>query len=198
MNAIIVLAGSIVGAIRALQKQWREVIEDIRTGTLNPKITEPELRSEVETKVLMNPNPELAAKLEMECLKDETWENIIPRLFPNARLIECIISGSMYQYAPALKKFAGHVPIASLLYGSSEGNYMGISPNGNCAIEDVSYMLWPEAAYFEFIPLENGEDMDQDDAQGDQLKVLEACDLEVGKDYELLLTTVTGMSVLIP
>ena len=132
----------------------------------------------------------------MECSKNETWENIIPRLFPNARLIECIISGSMYQYAPALTKFAGRVPIASLAYGSSEANHMGLNPNGNCAPEDVSYMLWPEAAYFEFLPLENGEGMDQDDVQGDQLKVLEACDLELGKDYELLVTTVTGMSVI--
>ena len=42
-------------------------------------------------------------------------------------------------------------------------------------------MLWPEAAYYEFIPSEdqNGE--------SDSRKVLEACDVEVGKEYKILL-----------
>ena len=39
-----VVAATVVGSIRALQKQWPEIVEDIRTGKLNQKIkTQPEL-----------------------------------------------------------------------------------------------------------------------------------------------------------
>lgn len=175
-----------VGAIRALQKQWPEIVEDIRTGTLNTKITDAEVRSEVEK--VLKPNPEQASRVEMECSKED-WASIIPRLFPNAPFVECVISGTMYQYAPALEHFVGHLPILSTFYAASECSFMGLNPNPNCAPKDVTYMLWPEAAYFEFIPVEPDG---QQSSESETRKVLEACELEVGKEYELLLTTVSG------
>lgn len=185
-------AVSMVGAIRELQEQWTEIVEDIRTGTLNPKVTEPEVRSEVESTVLNKPNPELASKIAMECSKED-WGGIIPRLFPNAQLVECIVSGSMHQYVSALQHFSGHLPISSPLYGLSEAHYVGFNANGNgSTAAEETYMLWPEAAYFEFIPEDKlgGEDGNKDEGS----RVLEVGDLELGRDYELLLTTVSGMS----
>ena len=173
-----------VGAIRALQKEWPEIVEDIRTGKLNKKITDPELRSEVEK--ILTPNAEQAGRVEMECSKED-WAGIIPRLFPNAHYLECATTGSMSQYGPALKHFAGHLPNVSTSYGSSECNIFGFNPNPCCLPKDVTYMLWPESAYYEFIPLENPNE------RSDSVQVLEACDLEVGKEYELLVTTPSGM-----
>ena len=186
-----VVAVTMVGAIRALQKQWTEIVEDIRTGTLNPKITEAEVRSEVESKVLNEPNPKLASKIAMECSKED-WGGIIPRLFPNAQLVECVVTGSMRQYVSALKHFSGHLPISSPQYGMSEANYVGINANINGSTAEETYMLWPEVAYFEFIPEDElgGEDGKNKDAG---FRVLEIGDLELGRDYELLLTTVSGM-----
>ena len=187
-----VVAVTMVGAIRELQEQWTEIVEDIWTGTLNPKITEPEVRSEVESKVLNKPNPKLASKIAMECSKED-WGGIIPRLFPNAQLVECIVSGSMHQYVSALQHFSGHLPISSPVYGLSEAHYVGFNANGNALTAEETYMLWPEAAYFEFIPEDKsgGEDGNKDD----EFRVLEVGDLELGRDYELLLTTVSGMYI---
>ena len=58
-------------------------------------------------------------------------------------------------------------------------------------------MLWPETAYYEFIPLEDPDEQKQNgklsvtDSELN-LKVLEVCDLEVGKRYELVVTNVIG------
>ena len=180
-----VLAATLLAGIRALRKHWPEIVEDIRTGTLNARVTEPELRSEVE-KLLMIPNANQASRVEMECSKEE-WASIIPRLFPNAHFVECVTSGSMYQYVPALQHFAGRLPIVSTFYAASECCLIGVNPNLSCSPKDVTYMLWPESAYYEFIPSED------QNGQSDSPKVLEACDLEVGKEYQILLTTVSGM-----
>jgi auxin responsive GH3 family protein len=138
------------------------------------------------------PNPELATKIAMECSKED-WGGIIPRLFPNTQLVECIVSGSMHQYVPALQHFSGHLPISSPLYGLSEAHYVGFNATGNgSTTAEETYMLWPEAAYFEFIPEDKfggGEDGNKEDG----FRVLEVGDLELGRDYELLLTTVSGM-----
>ena len=37
-NHVFVLAAIMVGEIRALQKEWPEIVEDIRTGKLNKKL----------------------------------------------------------------------------------------------------------------------------------------------------------------
>lgn len=165
----------------ALQKQWRETAEDIRTGTLNKSITEPEWRAAVEK--TLKPNPDLASMIEREC-SQEDWRGVFPRLFPNAHYVGCVLSGSMLQYAPALKHFAGHFPTISPAYGASECGLIGLNPNMKCAVEDITYMLWPEKAYYAFIPL--------DDNNGERVKVLKACELEVGKEYEILRTNCVG------
>ena len=184
----------IVGAIRALQRQWPEIVEDLRTGTLNPKITEPEMRAAVEK--TLNPNSEIAGLVERECGKKD-WGGIIPRLFPNAHYVACVISGSMLQYAPALKHFAGHLPIMSPVYAACECAFIGLNLNLTCEPEDITYMLWPDSAYYEFIALEDPNDEKQNEEiavtnSESSLTVLEACDLEVGKYYELVVTNVIG------
>lgn len=88
----------------------------------------------------------------------------------------------MLQYAPALKHFAGHLPLISPGYAASECGVIGLNINLMCAPEDVTYMLLPEKAYYEFIPVEHHNDEE----------VLEACDLEVGKEYEILITNIAG------
>lgn len=159
-------------------------MEDIRTGTLNKSITEPEMRAAVEK--TLQPNPDLASRIETECSK-ENWEGILPRLFPNVRFVACVISGSMLQYAPALKHFSGHLETISPVHAAAECSFIGLNPHMKCAPEDITYMLWPETSYYEFIPM-HGDGVEQ---SGD-VKILEACDLEVGKEYELVVTNVIG------
>jgi len=178
-----VFAAIVVAAVRALQRQWRQIVEDIRTGTVNSDIvTNSEVRNAVE-KTLMGANPELAMKVEREC-DDAHWEGILERLFPNARFVGCVLSGSMAQYAPVLKFFAGKLPMISVAYVASECGVIGLNPDMKCEPEDITYMLWPEKAYYEFIPV--------GDNCVERETTVEACDLEVGKEYEIVVTNATG------
>ena len=82
-------------------------------------------------------------------------EGILPRVFPNARFVACVLSGTMMQYAPALKQFSGHLSVISPVHAAAECSFIGLNPNLKCAPEDISYMLWPETSYYEFIPLDD-------------------------------------------
>jgi hypothetical protein len=65
--------------------------------------------------------------------------------------------------------------------------FLMLNPIPCCSHKDVTYRLWPESAYYEFIPWEDQS------GQSESLKVLEACEPEVGQDYEILLTTPSSM-----
>lgn len=142
----------------------------------------------------LHPNRDLASTIEKECSKED-WEGILPRLFPNAKFVACVLSGSMLQYAPSLQHFSGHLSIISPVHAAAECSVIGLNPNMKCAPEDITYTLWPETAYYEFIPL-NEDGLEIHD--GESMKVLEACELEIGKDYELVVTNVIGKQSLLP
>ncbi len=55
LQQCVAIAATVVTGVRALQKQWREIAEDIRTGTLNKFITKPEMRAAVEKTLKTQP-----------------------------------------------------------------------------------------------------------------------------------------------
>jgi auxin responsive GH3 family protein len=91
----------------------------------------------------LKPNPDLASVIEREC-SQEDWEGIFPPVSSQTRTMW----DAMLQYAPALQHFAGHLPILSPAYGASECGLIGINPNMKCATEDITYLMWPEKAYY--------------------------------------------------
>jgi hypothetical protein len=187
-------AASLVAAVQILQKCWVEMCEDIRSGTPNAKILNPELRRAMEK--ILKPDPQLAAMIERECSKND-WAGIIPRIWPNTVVITTILSGSMQHYVPILKHFAGNnIALVSLFYGSCECHLLGLNVRLNCPTDQVEYMIWPESAYFEFIPVA------ADDSHADNIaphstgkktpQLVDTADVELGKEYEIVITTVSG------
>ena len=77
--------------------------------------------------------------------------------------------------------------MVSTRYASSEFEHIGLNPKMNYDLEEITYLPWVERMYFEFIPIDGGID-----GYGGVLKVLEACELEVGQEYELVVTNNTG------
>ncbi|GJN17571.1 hypothetical protein PR202_gb04649 [Eleusine coracana subsp. coracana] len=105
-----VFASGLLRAIRFLQLHWKELAHDIRTGTLSSKVTEPSIRDAV-AEALRGPNPDLADLVEAEC-KDDSWERIITRVWPNTKYLDVIVTGAMAQYIPTLKYYSGGLPMA--------------------------------------------------------------------------------------
>jgi len=185
-------AVTVVGTIRLLRRCWPELCHDIRNGTLNQKVSDPATRKAVE-QILMKGDPELASTIEIQCSTHD-WGHIIPHIWPNMLSISCVLSGSMQQYVPTLKHFAGHIPLISPLYAASECPIMGLNVQFNHPPDAISYMIWPESAYFEFIPISGTPQAhDLSNSTEDQpLRLVDAADVELGKEYEIVVTNVSG------
>ncbi|MBA0559675.1 hypothetical protein Golob_016628, partial [Gossypium lobatum] len=173
-----VFASGLLRAIHFLQNNWKQLAHDIATGTLNPKITDAPVR-ECMRKIL-KPNPELAQLVIMECY-EENWECIIKRIWPRTKYLDVIVTGAMAQYIPTLEYYSGGLPMACTMYASSEC-YFGLNLNPMCKPSEVTYTIMPNMAYFEFLP------------HGSSTSCLvNLAEVEVGKEYELILTTYAGL-----
>ena len=92
-----------------------------------------------------------------------------------------VINGDMFSvFSEKLAEYLGNLPMHCFAYASSESN-IGIAPRMNVMDE---YVLLPDVCYFEFIP------EDQMEAPQDTLTIRQ---VETGKRYELVLTTLSGL-----
>ncbi|KAI5077337.1 hypothetical protein GOP47_0007161 [Adiantum capillus-veneris] len=171
------LAYGITEALRFLEDVWEELCSDISSGTLSHRITDNSVRAA--TSKFLQRDPQLAEKVHFECVKG--WSGIIKRLWPNVIYINTIVTGAMEPYVPYLKSYAGDIPIVCGDYGSSECT-VGINLSPMSPPEEVIFTLVPYAAYFEFLPLDQEGDMP-----------IDLMELEVGKEYEVIVTTVAGL-----
>ncbi|GFQ08422.1 probable indole-3-acetic acid-amido synthetase gh3.1 [Phtheirospermum japonicum] len=175
-------AFSLVRVIKFLQLNWKQLTQDIRTGLLNPKVTDPSIR-ECMTR-LMRPDSDLADHIGLECAKDN-WEGIVTRIWPNTKYFSTIATGTMAQYIPTLDYYSGGLPIASTLYASSEC-FFGINLNPMCKPSQISYTFMPNEVYFEFLPNSSSEDLTHS-------QLVDLVDVEIGKEYEVVVTTTAGL-----
>nr|ADK27716.1 GH3 [Dimocarpus longan] len=179
-----VFASGLLRAIRFLQLHWQSLSNDLETGTLSPKITDPSIRNCMAG--TLKPDSELADFIRNECSK-QNWEGIITRVWPNTKYLDVIVTGAMAQYIPTLDHYSGGLPLACTMYASSEC-YFGLNLNPMCKPSEVSYTIMPNMAYFEFLPHEPGST-----ATGSAPRLVDLVDVEVGKEYELVITTYAGL-----
>lgn len=173
------LAYGITEALRVLGDVWEELSNDICLGTLSNRIIDDSVRADVLK--CLRCDPQLADKVRAECAKG-CWSGIIKRLWPNVKYIHTIVTGAMEPYVPYLKIYAGDVPIVCGDYGSSECT-VGINLCPMSPPEQVSFTLVPFAAYFEFLP----------SSQEREVVAVDITGLEIGKEYEVIITTVAGL-----
>lgn len=181
-------AHSLVHAFQTFEEVWEDLCADIRDGVLSEKVTVPSVREAV-TKIL-KPNPELADSIYMKCTGLSNWYGVIPALWPNAKYVYGIMTGSMEPYLKKLRHYAGHLPLISADYGASEG-WVGANINPTLPPEQVTYAVLPQTGYFEFIPLEV-------ENSASSIHYLESepvglTEVDVGKTYEVVITTFGGL-----
>lgn len=182
-----VFASGLLRAIRFLQLNWQQLCQDIRTGTLNPKVTDPSVR-ECISKILA-PNQELADFITKEC-EGENWECIIPRIWPYTKYLDVIVTGAMAQYIPTLDYYSGGLPLPCTMYASSEC-YFGLNLNPMSKPSQVSYTIMPNMGYFEFLPHDPANPVHF--SRDSPPHLVDLADVEVGKEYELVITTYSGL-----
>lgn len=184
-----VFASGFIRAIHFLEKHWPILCHDIRTGTLNPQITDPLVRESLMK--LLKPNPKLAEFIETECGK-ESWKGIIPRLWPNTKYVDVIVTGTMSQYIPTLNYYGNDLPLVCTMYASSEC-YFGINLNPLCKPCEVAYTLIPTMAFFEFLPVAREDEGPEKSNTFDKNDLVDLVDVKLGHEYELVVTTYAGL-----
>lgn len=186
-------AYSIVQSFVTFEELWRDLCIDIRDGSLSKRINQPKVRKAVLD--IISPNPKLASKIEAACkeLEDLDWFGLVPKLWPNAKYVYSIMTGSMQPYLKKLRRYAADVPLVSAEYGSTE-SWIGVNVDPCLPPEDVTFAVVPTFSYFEFIPLyRHKQDCNlavDDDFIED--KPVPLSQVKVGQQYEIVLTTFTG------
>ncbi len=164
-----------------LEEHWEMLCDDIEKGTLNPsvKIT-PELRREYEKK--FKPKPERTAFLRKEFEKGFDTP-IAPRIWPRLTWGYGMMGSNLSLYIDKLRKSIGDTPLHNMGYAAAEGFFAA-----PMELNTADCVLLPHCIFFEFLPLDEGEEKPRED-----VTPLLIDQLEVGKKYEMIVTNYSGL-----
>ena len=160
-----------------LEENWRMLCDDIENGTIDKSVLIPDgLRRKFEKK--LKPNPLRAAELRAEFEKGFDISPIIPRIWPKVEWMYGMGTGALSLYAKKLRRYIGEdMPIHYLGYAATEA-LMAVP----IELNSFEYVILPQNGFFEFRPLDAPKDS----------RLLLMNELETGKEYELILTNVSG------
>ncbi|XP_010254564.1 PREDICTED: jasmonic acid-amido synthetase JAR1-like [Nelumbo nucifera] len=186
-------AYSLVHAFTTFEEIWKDICNDIKEGTLNPRITSSSMRNAVLE--LLLPNPSLASTIEKKCKELEAfqWFSVIPKLWPSGKYVYSIMTGTMLPYLKKLRHYSGDLPIVSADYGSTE-SWIGVNIDPSFPPENITFAVIPTFSYFEFMPLYR-QNPGSTSAIDDFIEAepVPLSQVTVGQEYEVVLTTFTGL-----
>ena len=159
-----------------LRRNWRILCDDIQNGRISESIAvDPKLRRKLEAK--LRPDPERAAEIRAIMEKKEDGA-FAPLLWPGLKRIAVIGTATFASFIEKLRTIVGaDITVDQLGYVCSEATVASVLRE-----EDTSGMLLPFSGFYEFIPMD--EDADKKPLTMDQL--------ETGKEYELVVTNLSG------
>ncbi|CAM6130022.1 unnamed protein product [Calypogeia fissa] len=183
-----IFAPLIVKALRSLEDLWPDLSSDITSGTLSSKIKDESMRAAVLP--FLRKDPKLAEFLREEFSTGKSTDGMIRRLWPNVKVLDTVCTGSLEAYLPALANYSENLPvICTNLYAATEG-YFGVNANPMCPSDKIYYTLMPSAAYYEFIAVSADHEQKLDPTVDE---ILDLTSLKEGQEYEVLVTTVSGL-----
>ena len=158
------------------ENNWELICNDIEKGTIDPSIKcPPELRAKWEKK--FKPMPERAAEIRRECEKGFDTP-IAKRIWPDFVWSYGMVGSTLAFYVEKLRRYIGDAPIHNMGYAAAEG-YMAMPVE----LDVNDYVLLPRSIFFEFIPI--------DDPECERPLTMQ--EIEVGKEYELVVTNFSGL-----
>lgn len=165
-----------------LEENWEMMCDDIEKGIINPNIDiTPELRKKFEKR--FKPNPKRAAELRAEFEKGFE-DPIAPRIWPRLQWAYGMMGSNLMVYVEKLRRFIGdNVPIHNMGYAAAEGFFAAPT---DLNVNDYVFLPW--CLFFEFIPVNR-----DDDTNEEVERPLLLHELEVGKDYEMIVSNFSGL-----
>lgn len=165
-----------------LEENWEMMCDDIEKGIINPNIDIPDdLRKQYSKK--FKPNPERANELR-EIFKGGFEEPVAPKIWPKLQWAYGMMGSNLSVYVEKLRKVIGpNVPMHNMGYAAAEGFFAAPTE-----LDVSDYVLLPWCIFFEFLPVD-----DLENAADDNIKPLLINELEVGKNYEMIVSNFSGL-----
>ena len=169
---------SILQFFLEFEKSYKDIISDIRKKKINSK---KKLSEKAKKYLLELPiSEERLQYVEAECQKG--FDGIAIRLWKNIKFVSGIRSKAFIYENKALDKYIRNIPKGSFIYALSE-SIIGFPTE----INNYNFSLTPNLSFYEFIPY-NEENNNESDSE----KTLFINEVEKGKCYELVITTLSG------
>lgn len=162
-----------------LENNWETIVDDIETGTISDLGCASE-ETKAKLNKILKPNPKRAAELRKEFKKGFN-STILKRIWPNLSVICGIGTASFVPFAKIARKYTKGIPYDYSIYGASEGLYAAVDET-----EGKNMLLLVDSCYYEFIPVDDDDSNDND-------KVFSLDEVEVGKEYEIIITNQSGL-----
>ena len=159
-----------------IRDNYKMLCRDIYHGRINKDVKVPEgIRKSLEETLV--PDRKRARELMME-FREGFDTPIIPRIWPRMSWIGGIGTGGFFPYARKMRRYSGKsIPFNNMCYAASE-SFIAAARH----MSDESFVLLPDGGFYEFIPVRDA----------DQEKTLMIDELEVGEDYEIIVTNLSG------
>jgi len=169
-----VFVNRVAGMVEYILRHWQLLLRDMELGTISVHL--PEAQRDLLRRYLP-PDPWRARELG-GIPRENLSGGIVPKIWRDMKYILAIGGESFSYYTQKLREYAGEVPIHFFVYAASEGVF-GLAESVDW--ED-RYVLLPEAAFFEFIPVDQG---------GDGTVLMG--EMEPGRSYEVVVTNRSGL-----
>lgn len=167
-----------VEVLRFIEKNWRQLADDVEKGSINPDVKMPEdIRRKLEAQI--KANPKRAAEIRSVMEKHEPGTLLVPLLWKDFRCVSGIGTAGFSTYTEMLERYCGP-KVGFLLQGviASEGVFSTLYDKNT-----TRSVLLPDSVFYEFKP--------EEDEDYDHLLTLDQ--LEDGKNYELVVTNLSGL-----
>ena len=159
-----------------LESNWQLICDDIEKGTIDASIRMPEDVRKKLTKRL-KPNPKRAKELRAEFEKGFDTP-VFKRIWPKLEWMYGMGAGTITVYAEKLRRYSGDLPVHHMGYGASEA-LMAVP----LELDSEDFAMLPQNGFYEFLPV--------DAPEGAAPVTIDK--LEVGKEYEIILTNLSGL-----
>ena len=152
------------------------ILKDIENGTIDDSIKMPEyIRKKFQKR--LKPNKERADELRKIFRESANYSGIIPKIWKRMSLVISIGTGDFSPYKEKMRKYCSdQVPLSFSMFAASEATIAN-----TLEVENQNYTLIFDGGFYEFLEI-NGNN-----------QPLLMNELEIGKEYEIVVTNFTGL-----
>ncbi len=164
-----------------IELNWVTLCDEIEKGELSKEYDIPDdVRQKLQSE--LKPDPKRAEFLRNEFKKGFDTP-FVPRIWPNMEYINAIGSGGFKIYTDKLRQYTGNIPMTFCNYAASEAMFAVVTE-----VESMDYTLIPQGGFYEFLPMDIADDPEEEI----MTKTKNLNELEVGKEYEIIVTNLSG------